>query len=72
MRGQRISEATPLAVLFHEKECSTASGLRFGIVEVLLSDDAPMQQRGLLPKLGAEAVARGLGVPLLVDPARAG
>jgi hypothetical protein len=57
-----------LAVLFHEKDRSTASGLRFGVVEVLVADDAPIQ-RGYLPKLGAEAVARDLGVPLLVDPA---
>ena len=63
-----MRQARPLAVLFHEKERSTASGLRFGVVEVLLSDNASVQQRGLLPKLGAEAVARELGVPLVVDP----
>jgi hypothetical protein len=57
--------------LVHEKERSTRGGLRFGIVEVLLSDDGPVQQRGLLLKLGAEAVARGLGVPLrrMIEPA---
>jgi hypothetical protein len=61
-------EVQALAVLFHEKDRSTASGLRFGTVEVLIADDAPIQ-RGYLPKIGAEAVARDLGVPLLVDPA---
>jgi hypothetical protein len=64
---QATTDPEPLAVLFHEKDRSTASGLRFGIVEVLLADDAPIQ-RGYLPKIGAEAVARDLGVPLLVDP----
>jgi hypothetical protein len=66
--GQRENQARPLAVLFHEKERSPASGLRFGVVEILLTDDAPVH-RGLLPKIGAEAVARDLGVPLLIDPA---
>jgi hypothetical protein len=68
MSGQTTKHAQPLAVLFHEKDRSPASGLRFGLVEVLLADDAPVQ-RGLLPKVGAEAVARHLGVPLLLDPA---
>jgi hypothetical protein len=66
--SRQVTEGHALAVLFHEKDRSSASGLRFGTVEVLLADHAPIQ-RGYLPKLGAEAVARDLGVPLLVDPA---
>jgi hypothetical protein len=66
--SRQAADVQALAVLFHEKDRSTASGLRFGTVEVLLADDAPIQ-RGYLPKIGAEAVARDLGVPLLVDPA---
>jgi hypothetical protein len=60
-------ETRPLAVVFHEKDRSPVTGLRFGVVEVLLADDAPVH-RGFLPKIGAEAVARELGVPLLFDP----
>ena len=67
MPRHALRDPEPLAVLFHEKDRSTASGLRFGTVEVLLADDAPIP-RGYLPKIGAEAVARELGVPLLVDP----
>jgi hypothetical protein len=61
------SKTRPLAVVFHEKDRSPVTGLRFGIVEVLLADDAPVH-RGFMPKIGAEAVARELGVPLLFDP----
>jgi hypothetical protein len=57
----------PLAVVFYEKDRSPVTGLRFGVVEVLVADDAPVH-RGFLPKIGAEAVARELGVPLLLDP----
>jgi hypothetical protein len=60
-------EGQPLAVIFHEKDRSPVTGLRFGLVELLLADDAPVH-RGFLPRIGAEAVARELGVPLLCDP----
>jgi hypothetical protein len=60
-------ETRPLAVVFHEKDRSPVTGLRFGVVEVLVADHAPVH-RGFLPKIGAEAVARQLGVPLLFDP----
>lgn len=53
-------------MLFHEGDSSPVNGLRFGVVEVLLEDDTPVQ-RGYLAKIGAEAVARDLGVPLLFD-----
>jgi hypothetical protein len=65
--GETTNSARPLAVVFHEKDRSPVTGLRFGVVEVLLADEAPVH-RGFLPKIGAEAVARELGVPLLFDP----
>jgi hypothetical protein len=61
-------KARPLAVLFHDKDRSPASGRRFGVVELLLADSPPEHQ-GYLPEVGAEAVARSLGVPLLIDDA---
>ena len=61
-----IADSRPVAVVFRERDRSTASGLRFGVVEVLLAS-APPVQRGYLPRIGAEAVARDLGVPLLLD-----
>jgi hypothetical protein len=67
MLGETTKDARPLAVVFHEKDPSPVTGLRFGVVEVLLADDAPVH-RGFMPKIGAEAVARELGVPLLFDP----
>ncbi len=63
MSGQTF-EAQPLAVLFREEDHSPASGLRFGSVEVLLRDHGWVGH-GLLPWIGARAMARGLGVPLL-------
>ncbi len=57
-------EAQPLAVLFHEEDPSIASGLRFGRVEVLLRGRGWVA-RGLLPWIGARAIARKHGVPLL-------
>ena len=57
-------EVQPLAVLFHEEDHSPASGLRFGRVEVLLRGQGWVGQ-GLLPWIGARAMARRLGVPLL-------
>jgi hypothetical protein len=56
----------PIAVRFHEEDRSLASGLRFGTVEVLLAG-AAAEKRGYLPRIGAEALARELGVPLLLD-----
>jgi hypothetical protein len=67
MPGETTNSARPLAVVFHEKDRSPVTGLRFGVVEVLLADDAPLH-RGFLPRIGAEAVPRELGVPLLFDP----
>jgi hypothetical protein len=61
-------EAQPLAVLFHEEDHSPASGLRFGRVEVLLRGRGWVE-RGLLPLIGAKAMARKHGV-LLVDDQR--
>ncbi|MDX6525840.1 MAG: hypothetical protein QOI43_1351 [Gaiellales bacterium] len=66
MSRQMPGDVEPLAVVFHEKDRSPVTGLRFGLVEVLLADDAPVR-RGFLPRIGAEAVARELGVPLLYD-----
>jgi hypothetical protein len=67
MSTQIPCDSEPLAVVFHEKDRSPVTGLRFGLVEVLVADDAPVH-RGFLPRIGAEAVARELGVPLLYDP----
>ena len=67
MSARHPEEARPLAVVFYEKDPSPVTGLRFGVVEVLLAEDAPLH-RGFMPKIGAEAVARELGVPLLYDP----
>jgi hypothetical protein len=66
MLGNIATEAQPVAVLFHEEDSSTASGLRFGRVEVLLTDSG-REQYGLLPRIGAEAMARELAVPLILD-----
>jgi hypothetical protein len=66
MATQLVRDIRPVAVLFHEEDRSPASGLRFGRVEVLLASH-DREQRGLLPSIGAEAVARGLSVPLIVD-----
>ena len=66
MSASMPPETRPLAVGFHEKDRSPVTGLRFGVVEVLVADDAPVH-RGFMPKIGAEAVARQLGVPLLFD-----
>ena len=60
-------EGQPLAVIFHEKDRSPVTGLRFGLVELLLADEPPVH-RGFLPRIGAEVVARELGIPLLSDP----
>ena len=62
--GAMTGEAEPLAVLFHEEDPSIASGLRFGRVEVFLRGHGWVGH-GLLPWIGARALARGLGVPLL-------
>ena len=64
--GPTLGEAQPLAVIFHEEDPSIASGLRFGRVEVLRADHA-RHRRGLLPRIGAEVIARDLGVPLLFN-----
>ena len=64
--GPTLGEAQPLAVIFHEEDPSIASGLRFGRVEVLRADHA-RDPRGLLPRIGAEVIARDLGVPLLFN-----
>jgi hypothetical protein len=68
VQGQVDTSAQPLAVVFRETDRSSASGVRFGEVEILRAD-APPEPRGYLPQVGAEVVARTLGVPLLVDPA---
>jgi len=57
------AKSRPLAVSFHESDRSTASGLRFGLVEVLFDDAEPLA-RGYMPELGAAALARILGVRL--------
>jgi hypothetical protein len=67
MSTELPGDTEPLAVVFHEKDRSPVTGLRFGLVELLLADDAPVHH-GFLPRIGAEAVARELGVPLLFDP----
>jgi hypothetical protein len=66
MVTQLLTDRQPVAVLFHEEDRSPASGLRFGRVEVLLAGHG-REQRGLLPSIGAAAVARGLSVPLIFD-----
>jgi hypothetical protein len=66
MATRLVQDEQPVAVLFHEEDRSPASGLRFGRVEVLLASDH-REPRGFLPSIGAEAVARGLSVPLIVD-----
>jgi hypothetical protein len=67
MSSQTPEDGQPLAVVFHEKDRSPVTGLRFGLVELLLADEPPVH-RGFLPRIGAEAVARELGVSLLSDP----
>jgi hypothetical protein len=61
---QLLKDRQPVAVLFHEEDRSSASGLRFGRVEVLLAGDG-REERGFLRSIGAAAVARGLSVPLI-------
>jgi hypothetical protein len=67
MSRETPDDGRPVAVVFHEKDRSPVTGLRFGLVELLLADEPPVH-RGFLPRIGAEAVARELGVPLLSDP----
>jgi hypothetical protein len=64
--SKRLTDRLPIAVLFHEEDRSPVSGLRFGRVEVLLAGNG-REERGFLPSIGAEAVARGLSVPLIFE-----
>jgi hypothetical protein len=62
-------DATPIAVIFRGGDHAAASGIEFGEMELVFSDDS-REARGWVPHIAAVAIARELAVPVVLEELR--